>query len=109
MIAARCAGSLPRTWAVRHAEILVAFQGIDETLLSPVHFRCSYGPADLRCDQRFQDMVCLDEKARHSHYRTKPNFTNGSQLYTINCPDRSTQNNAQKCAALGTCHAGQHA
>jgi len=25
-----------------------------------MHFRCSYGPADLRCDQRFQDMVCLD-------------------------------------------------
>ncbi|WP_225323029.1 ion channel [Synechococcus sp. RSCCF101] len=44
----------------RHAEILVAFQGIDEILLSPVHFRCSYGPADLRPQARFQDVVRSD-------------------------------------------------
>jgi inward rectifier potassium channel len=44
----------------RHAEILVAFQGIDEILLSPVHFRCTYTPSDLRPDERFHDMVIMD-------------------------------------------------
>jgi inward rectifier potassium channel len=45
----------------RHAEILVAFQGIDEILLAPVHFRCSYGANDLRFAERFCDMVQLDD------------------------------------------------
>ncbi|MEX1323837.1 MAG: ion channel [Synechococcaceae cyanobacterium] len=44
----------------RHGEILVAFQGIDEILLAPVHFRCSYGVGDLRFQERFRDMVRMD-------------------------------------------------
>lgn len=44
----------------RHGEILVAFQGIDEILLAPVHFRCSYGVGDLRFGERFRDMVRMD-------------------------------------------------
>ncbi len=44
----------------RHAEILVAFQGIDEILLAPVHFRCSYGSGDLRFQEQFRDMVRMD-------------------------------------------------
>ncbi|MEO1004164.1 MAG: ion channel [Cyanobacteria bacterium J06638_7] len=44
----------------RHAEILVAFQGIDEILLAPVHFRCTYGVADLRFEEQFRDMVRMD-------------------------------------------------
>lgn len=43
-----------------HGEILVAFQGIDEILLAPVHFRCSYAAGDLRFNARFRDMVQLD-------------------------------------------------
>jgi hypothetical protein len=38
----------------------VAFQGIDEILLAPVHFPCSYGAADLRFEERFCDMVRMD-------------------------------------------------
>lgn len=44
----------------RHGEILVAFQGLDEILLAPVHFRCSYGAGDLRFEERFRDMVRMD-------------------------------------------------
>jgi inward rectifier potassium channel len=44
----------------RQAEILVAFQGLDEILLAPVHFRCSYGAADLRLGEQFRDMVQID-------------------------------------------------
>ena len=44
----------------RHAELLVAFQGIDEVLLVPVHFRVSYGSDDLRMNERFVDMVRMD-------------------------------------------------
>lgn len=44
----------------RRAEILVAFQGLDEILLAPVHFRCSYGTADLRLGEQFRDMVPMD-------------------------------------------------
>ena len=44
----------------RHGEIVVAFQGIDEILLAPVHFRCSYGAGDLRFEERFRDMVRMD-------------------------------------------------
>jgi inward rectifier potassium channel len=43
----------------RHAEILVAFHGIDEILLTPVVFRWRYTVADLRFDARFRDMVQL--------------------------------------------------
>lgn len=39
---------------------LVAFQGLDEILLAPVHFRCSYGAADLRLGEQFRDMVGMD-------------------------------------------------
>jgi len=45
----------------RHAEVLVAFQGLDEILLTPVHFRCSYGVADLRFEEQFRDMVKMDD------------------------------------------------
>jgi inward rectifier potassium channel len=44
----------------RQAEILVAFQGLDEILLAPVHFRCSYGADDLRLGEQFRDMVQID-------------------------------------------------
>jgi inward rectifier potassium channel len=44
----------------RQAGILVAFQGLDEILLAPVHFRCSYGTADLRLGEQFRDMVQMD-------------------------------------------------
>lgn len=44
----------------RHGEIVVAFQGIDEILLAPVHFRCTYGAGDLRYGERFRDMVRMD-------------------------------------------------
>ena len=44
----------------RQAEILVAFQGLDEILLAPVHFRCSYGAADLRLGEQFRDLVRMD-------------------------------------------------
>ena len=46
--------------AVALSEILVAFQGIDEILLAPVHLRCSYGAGDLRFGERFRDMVRMD-------------------------------------------------
>lgn len=38
----------------------MAFQGIDEILLAPVHLRCSYGAGDLRIGERFRDMVRMD-------------------------------------------------
>ncbi len=44
----------------RHSEILVPFQGIDEILLAPVHFRCTYGAGNLRFGERFRDMVRMD-------------------------------------------------
>ena len=44
----------------RRAELLVAFQGIDEVLLVPVHFRISFGTDDLRMNERFVDMVRMD-------------------------------------------------
>lgn len=45
----------------RQAEILVACQGLDAIQLAPVHFRCSYGAADLRLGEQFRDMVQIDD------------------------------------------------
>ncbi|MFS6826902.1 ion channel [Cyanobium sp. ATX-6F1] len=57
-------GHTAESLAARHGELLVAFQGVDETLQSPVHARWTYRPGDLRLNARFADIVVDDEDSR---------------------------------------------
>ncbi|WP_254940022.1 ion channel [Cyanobium sp. Morenito 9A2] len=57
-------GHTAESLAARHGELLAAFQGVDETLQSPVHARWTYRPADLRLNARFADIVVDDEDSR---------------------------------------------
>jgi inward rectifier potassium channel len=57
-------GHTPETIAERHGELVVAFQGMDETVQGPVHARWTYRPADLRLNARFADIVVDREDSR---------------------------------------------
>ncbi len=57
-------GHTPESLAARHGELLAAFQGVDETLQSPVHARWTYRPSDLRLNARFADIVVDEEDSR---------------------------------------------
>lgn len=57
-------GAIRRKPGRPNGELLVAFQGVDETLLSPVHARWTYRPADLRMKARFEDTVVEAEDSR---------------------------------------------
>jgi len=57
-------GLTPESIAARHGELVVAFQGMDETVQGPVHARWTYRPADLRINARFADIVVDREDSR---------------------------------------------
>lgn len=57
-------GHTQESIAARQGELVVAFQGTDETVQGPVHARWTYRTADLRLNARFVDIVVDREESR---------------------------------------------